>query len=71
MLQNLACELLKFLHNSRMHRFCSSRQPMSGNENTAGGGKGNKDLNDLKVLKVVNHSWRSGEPFPGSPLRPE
>lgn len=34
---------------------------MSGHENTAGEGKGNRDFNDIKVLKVVkvaNHSGR-------------
>lgn len=44
-----------------MLRFCGSRQPMSGHENTAGRDKGNRDFNDIKVVKVVkvaNHSGR-------------
>ena len=41
-----------------MLRFCGSRQPVSGHENTAGRDKGNRDFNDIKVVKVANHSGR-------------
>lgn len=57
-----------FTQFARALRFCGSRQPVSESGNTTGEGKGNRDFNDIKVLKVVkvaNHfsETRVGLPF--------